>query len=426
MKNKFRHIALPLSMLAVIMLLFSGCIKDTITTDQVKTFQTITLFTPVYLAKSVALAGLNGQSSQAIEQAGKIYIKDNYIYLNDVNKGIHIIDNSNPSSPAQVAFLSIPGNTDIAVKGNILYADMYSDLLAIDISDPKHALIRSTLQNFFTGRNFVNGQQVDAGDQLVVDWIKKDTTVQVSQYYAYPNCNACLFNMASGTTVPSNASASTGTAGSMAGMVLIKDHLFAITEMHSLGIVDITNAATPKQDTSFFAGYDLQTIFPFEDKLFLGSAIGMFMYDVSDPQHPVSLGQFTHGRACDPVITDGHFAYVTLHAGDGCGGDANELNVIDINDLQHTQLVKTYPFTKPTGLGKDGDLLFICDSTAVKVYNAAKPADLQLLQEIPSNSPYDIIAANNRALVVCNNGLYQYDYSDLQHVRLLSFFATAK
>ena len=426
MKKYVRHITLSLSILAAVTLLFSSCIKDTITTDQVKTYQTITLYTPVYQAKSVALAGLNGPSSQAIVQAGKIYIKDNYIYLNDVSKGIHIIDNSNPSSPVQVAFLSIPGNTDIALKGNILYADMYSDLLAIDISNPQHAAIRSTLQNFFTGRNYVNGQLVDAGDQLVVDWIKKDTTVQVCQYYAYSNCNGCQFNMASGTTIKSNASATTGTAGSMAGMVLIKDHLFAITEMHSLGIVDITNAATPKLDTSFFAGYDLQTIFPFEDKLFLGSAVGMFMYDVRDPQHPVALGQFTHGRACDPVITDGHFAYVTLHAGDGCGGDANELNVIDVHDLQHTQLVKTYPLTKPTGLGKDGDLLFICDSTAVKIYDATKPANLQWLQEIPSNSPYDIIAGNNRALVVCNNGLYQYDYSDLQHVRLLSFFATAK
>ena len=51
------------------------------------------------------------------------------------------------------------------------------------------------------------------------------------------------------------------------------------------------------------------------------------MYDVSNPVQPVKLGEFAHGRACDPVITDGNYAYVTLHAGDGCGGDANELHV---------------------------------------------------------------------------------------------------
>jgi hypothetical protein len=193
--------------------------------------------------------------------------------------------------------------------------------------------------------------------------------------------------------------------------------------MHSLGIVDITNEATPKLDTSFFAGFDLQTIFPFEDKLFLGSAIGMFMFDVSDPVHPVSVGEFSHGRACDPVITDGHYAYVTLHAGDYCGGSANELDVIDVNDLKNSKLVKTYPLTKPTGLSKDGDLLFICDGTDVKVYNAANPADLKLLQQITSKDPYDVISGDKKAMVVCPDGLYQYDYSDVGNIKQLSFFS---
>lgn len=399
-----------------ITLLFSACIKDTF--KQTKTY---TIYSAVYKQKSDVLASVNGNATEPVEHAGKIYIKGNYIYLNEVNQGIHIIDNSNPSSPLQIAFLSIPGNLDIAIKGNILYADMYSDLLALDITDPRHAKLTGTVANLFTGRAYINGIQSTTTDQVAVGWIKKDTTVMADQVY-FGNCNGCLFDMGPALS----ASTSTGTAGSMAGMVLINDYLYAITEMHSLGIVDIGNAPVPKLDTSFFAGYDLQTIFPFEDKLFLGSAVGMFMYDVSDPQHPASLGEFTHGRACDPVITDGHYAYVTLHAGDGCGGDANELHVIDVNDLLHTHLIKTYPLTKPTGLSKDGDLLFVCDNTAVKVYNAAAPDALQLLQQITSNEPYDIIAANNKAMVVCNKGLYQYDYSDINHIRLLSFFATKK
>ena len=399
-----------------ITLLFSACIKDTL--KQTKTY---TIYSAVYKQKSDVLASVNGNATEPVEHAGKIYIKGNYIYLNEVNQGIHIIDNSNPSSPLQIAFLSIPGNLDIAIKGNILYADMYSDLLALDITDPRHAKLTGTVANLFTGRAYINGIQSTTTDQVAVGWIKKDTTVMADQVY-FGNCNGCLFDM--GPALSANTS--TGTAGSMAGMVLINDYLYAITEMHSLGIVDIGNAPVPKLDTSFFAGYDLQTIFPFEDKLFLGSAVGMFMYDVSDPQHPASLGEFTHGRACDPVITDGHYAYVTLHAGDGCGGDANELHVIDVNDLLHTHLIKTYPLTKPTGLSKDGDLLFVCDNTAVKVYNAAAPDALQLLQQITSNEPYDIIAANNKAMVVCDKGLYQYDYSDINHIRLLSFFATKK
>lgn len=416
MKKNNQRILWQIFIVMGIVLLFSACSKDTTN----KLTKTYIIYSPVYKAKSAVLAAINGSASQSIEHAGKIYIKDNFIYLNEVNKGIHIIDNSNKARPVQIAFLSIPGNLDIAIKGNTLYADMYSDLLALDITDIRHVKISSTINNFFTGRVYVNGHSANLDDKIAVDWTQKDTTVAIDE--VPDNCNFCELDLASAN----GAKAATGVAGSMAGMVLMNDYLYAITEMHSVGIVDISNAASPKLESNFFAGFDLQTIFPFQNKLFLGSAVGMFMYDVSNPKQPVSLGEFTHGRACDPVITDGNYAYVTLHAGDGCGGNVNALHVIDVKDLLHTALVKTYELTKPTGLCKDGNLLFICDNTAVKVYNAANPGKLQLLQQIPSKEPYDIIAADHKAMVVSNNGLYQYDYSNVNNIRLLSFLPTKK
>jgi hypothetical protein len=418
MKNSIKPATAVTIVFTAAIFLFSGCYKDDKNTGQTQTY---TIYTPVYKAKASVLAAINGNKAQSIEHAGKIYTKDNFIYLNDVNKGIHIIDNSNTASPVQIAFLSIPGNLDIAIKENILYADMYNDLLALDITNPHHAVITSTLSNFFSGRGYVNGFSTNTGDQVAVDWKQKDTTVFTDQ--TPRNCDFCQFDF---NAVPGVKSSSKGVAGSMAGMVLMNDYLYAITEMHSLGIVDVSNAKVPKLDSAFFAGYDLQTIFPFEDKLFLGSAIGMFMFDVSDPEHPSPIGEFAHGRACDPVISDGSYAYVTLHAGDGCGGDANELHVIDIKDIRNSKLVKSYKLTKPTGLSKDGDLLFVCDGDAVKIYNAANPDDLKLLQLLAGKDPYDIIAADNKAMLVCNDGLYQYDYSNISHIRLLSFLPAKK
>jgi hypothetical protein len=421
MKNKTLLITCRFFTAFAFILFFAACKKEkgTGNTGDTKTYK---LYTPVYASKASALAGINGNASQPINKAGKLYIKDNFIYLNDLNKGIHIINNSNPANPVQVAFLSIPGNLDIAIKGNILYADMYSDLLAINISNPRQVAITSTVENFFTGRSFVNGFSAMAEDKIAVDWLERDTTVPLEHWN---NCDFCPLE---GDILTMNAAGikATGTAGSMAGMVLMNDYLYAITEMHSVGIVDISNAASPTVNNNFFAGFDLQTIFPFNGKLFLGSAVGMFMYDVTNPGNPVSLGEFTHGRACDPVITDGHYAYVTLHAGDGCGGSANELHVVDVSNLPQSQLVKTYQLTKPTGLSQDGNLLFVCDDTEVKVYNAADPSSLQLLGKIRSNQPYDIITGNNKAMVVCNDGLYQYDYSNLRNIRPLSFMAAKK
>ena len=402
---------------AAAFVLLPGCSKD----NADKNTKTYTIYSPVYQSKAAVLAAINGAPSTAIEHAGKLFIKGDYIYLNDVNKGIHIIDNSNATHPFQVAFLSIPGNLDIAIKGNILYADMYNDLLALDITNPHHTKIISTLKNFFTERAYVNGYVANDDSQIAVNWLTKDTTIIINNE-TYPPCNPCALFTNSGT-VPSAAQSQSGTAGSMAAMILVNNYLYAISERHTLGIVDVSNATAPKLDSSFFAGYDLETIYYFEDKLFLGSAIGTFMYDISNPQQPVSIGEFTHGRACDPVIADGNYAYVTLHAGTECGGDANELDVVDIQDIKNSTLAKSYNLLKPTGLAKDGNLLFVCDSVNVKVYDATNPSQLKLIQQLKSNDPYDVIAINKKLIVVTADGLNEYDYSNIDRIGILSFIA---
>ncbi|MFT3702904.1 MAG: hypothetical protein QM802_11060 [Agriterribacter sp.] len=405
---------------ACLLFVVSGCVKDHVKKTETYTY---TITTPVYKTRAEVQASLNGSSSEPISTAGKLYIKDQFIYLNEVNKGIHIIDNSNPSHPTQVAFLNIPGNLDIAVKGNILYADTYTDLLAIDISHPKNVAITHSIPNFFQNRVYFNMLNVDS-DMVIVGLITKDTIVTVDTYYPdCINCSYALANSPSQGSIPKSNSGS-GTAGSMASMVLMNDHLYALQEAHSLGIVDISSPATPHFDTTFFAGFDLQTVYPFEDKLFLGSMSGMFMYDMTNPTAPVKLGEFSHGRACDPVVTDGTYAYVTLHAGTSCGGASNELNVIDIKDLMNPTLVKAYELTKPTGLCKDGNLLFVCDDdSGVRLYDATNADNLTQLHKIDIKGSYDIIAGNNHAMVVTTDGLYQYDYSDVSNIRKLSFYS---
>ena len=130
MKKKTLLITYRLFAMMTVATLFAACKKDAGTST--KGAKTITLYTPVYDSKATALASINGNAAQSIKHAGKIYIKDSFIFLNDQNKGIHVIDNSNPSHPVAIAFLSIPGNLDIAIRGNTLYADMYNDLLGFE------------------------------------------------------------------------------------------------------------------------------------------------------------------------------------------------------------------------------------------------------------------------------------------------------
>ena len=111
-----------------VMLTFSACIKDTC-----KQLHTYTYYEPVYKTKEEVRANIKSNPARSIENPGKIYTFGKYIFLNEVDKGIHVIDNTNPSQPKNIFFIDIPGNLDIAVKGNILYADLYTDLVAIDI-----------------------------------------------------------------------------------------------------------------------------------------------------------------------------------------------------------------------------------------------------------------------------------------------------
>jgi len=150
----------------------------------------------------------------------------------------------------------------------------------------------------------------------------------------------------------------------------------------------------------------------------------MYIYDVnSSPSHPSLVGQFTHVRGCDPVIADDHFAYVTINDSSACLGFNNELQIVDISDLGNSFLVKSYTLSHPVGLSKDGNNLFVCDGQAgLKVYNAADVNNLQLIKDLKDGAVYDVVAENGLAIVVASDGMYQYDYSNLDNIHLISKF----
>ncbi len=62
-------------------------------------------------------------SPKSLTNPGKIYTYGSTLFINELNAGIHVINNSNPQNPVPLKFIKILGNVDIAVKDNILYAD---------------------------------------------------------------------------------------------------------------------------------------------------------------------------------------------------------------------------------------------------------------------------------------------------------------
>ncbi len=66
-----------------------------------------------------------------IEDAGKIYIKDDLLFINEKSKGVHIFNNLDPENPVAVGFIAIDGNTDISIQRDVIYAHHARDLIAL-------------------------------------------------------------------------------------------------------------------------------------------------------------------------------------------------------------------------------------------------------------------------------------------------------
>jgi hypothetical protein len=402
--------------LLIAMFFIAGCVKDRCT-------HTYTYFMPVYKTSDEVRANIKSNQPREIERPGKLFIKGDYIFLNEVDKGIHIINNSNPANPQNVAFVDIPGNMELAVKGNNLYVDLYTDLVTLDITNPLKVTVKSIVDNAFPERSYAAGFVADQ-TKIIVDWVQRDTTVTADckgGFQAWSNCSNCSFlSSDSRSSAEQKSSSPFGMGGSMARFTIVSSHLYTVSSS-TLEVYNISTPQSPTFTSKVQLGWGIETIYPFKNKLFIGSNTGMFIYDVSNPSQPSKQGEFNHVRTCDPVVAEDKYAYVTLRSGTGCPGSTNQLDVLDITNLSQPFLVKSYNMTNPHGLSKDGDLLFICDGQdGLKVYNASNPNNVSLLKQVSGLDTYDVIAWNGVAIVSAADGLYQYDYSDVNNIKLLS------
>jgi hypothetical protein len=408
-------------LLITVILGMTACVKDSC-----KEMHTYTYYQAVYKTKSEVRENIKSNSPRQVENPGKINIRGNYIFLNETDKGIHVIDNTNPSQPQNIAFIDIPGNMDLAVKGNTLYADLYTDLVAIDISNPASVKLSKVIESVFPYRYWGNDfRGTNNSDQVITDWVKVDTTVTENcerQNWLFTGRADIFF------AAQSNSSATSvspiGVGGSMARFTNMNDRLYTVGTS-DLDVFNIVNANDPKHTNRLNVGWSIETIYPFKDRLFIGSQTGMFIYNVNNVDAPVA--KFSHVSSCDPVIADDDYAYVTLRSGTACQGFTNQLDIVRLNNITDPVLQKTYPMKNPHGLSKDGDLLFICDGDAgLKLYNAANVMNLQLIMEIGDIDAYDVIAMNKIALVVAKDGLYQYSYANPAEIRLMSKITVPK
>lgn len=404
--------------------------------DKCKVTNSYVYYEPVYTSIQEIKASVGLEPAHELKDLGKIYFRDNMLFINEVGKGIHIINNTDPSHPRALSFLNIPGNYDLAILGNSLYADSYVDLVVFDISNI--ALIKEVnrvqkLFNHYTSLGF----NYDLEQGILTDWkmvntvsIQEDDCKKNLQPWGgfYYNDGIALAQSASFSSKAAIAPSSTGIGGSMARFTIANNYLYAL-DSYFLDVVDLSNQAAPKPRNEIHLTWQAETLFPSNSTLFVGTRSGMYIYNIQAPAAPTLMSQFEHVRSCDPVVVEGDYAYVTLRDGNTCGGFTNQMEVVNIKDLTKPSLEKVYPMKNPHGLGIDNGTLFVCDgSDGLKIYDASdiyKIADHQVAHYDKINA-LDIIPYHNIAMMISADGLYQYDYSDVKNIKLLSKLVIAK
>jgi hypothetical protein len=385
--------------------------------------------TPVYLTYEGLRSSVSLNQNIDLNNPGKIYFKDNYIFIVEELKGIHVFDNTDPSAPVKKVFVNLPGVVDMAIAGNIMYADSYVDIVILDLQDVLNIHEVGRMKDVIpytipaTGNDYPQGY-IDQKLGVVVSWELKTIRERIynnpSPYPIY------TFDKTSNVFYGSQISGITGTGVGIGGSMArfgIKDNILYLVGNSTLKIIDITSKTNPVKLNDIYPGSNLETMFLIGNKMFLGTTTGMIIYDISVPSSPASRIFFTHARSCDPVIVDDTLAYITLRTGTRCASNLNNLVIVNVKDITHPVEVITYPLTNPHGLGKSGSTLFVCDGNAgLKIFNATNPKQLfsNVIKTYPGIDAYDVIPLPNDLVMIGDSGLYQYDYSNILNITLLS------
>jgi len=211
-------------------------------------------------------------------------------------------------------------------------------------------------------------------------------------------------------------------AGSMSRFAIYEDNLYTVMN-NQLGIFDLSGETPAKIGQDIYIGFDVETIFSYKNCMFMGTPRGMIIYSMEDPLKPERQSMITHVFGCDPVVVENDIAYVTVRSGTFCGQDANELIIVDVSDVKRPKHVVTYNMKSPKGLGIDKGTLFVCDD-GLRIFNAEDPRTIMhkdnILAHFKEMDGFDVIPFDNVLMMIAADGIYQYDYTNLQDIRELS------
>lgn len=219
-----------------------------------------------------------------------------------------------------------------------------------------------------------------------------------------------------------NATTTGGSGGSTARFAISGNYLYTVDNAN-LKVFDISTATDPVLKNTVSVGFEIETIYPFKDKLFIGSTSAVHIFSINDPEQPQRLSTAISPeviRRCDPVVAKDTVAYATLRTNGPCGGRQSILAAFDIKDISNPVQKGTFVVNEPYGLGYSDTALYVCDRAGLYVFNIKEAYQPKLIQTFKDNWYLDVIPYNNTLICQVQDGLTLYDISQRMEPKLIT------
>ncbi len=368
-----------------------------------------------YMDANTVMNSFAVEAPKTLVKPGNIYKYKNYLLVCEQEKGIHIMNNSNPASPVSLKYIKLLGNDNVAVKNDYLYADNGTNLLTINIADLNNIQLVNTNTNVFPERM--------KDGQVIVGYHTEEKTVKLP--CDNTRQNIVIDRAQQSMQSPAEATGVTGKGGSMARFAVVNDYLY-IAKHDKLTPFEVKNPAKPVKKLSIgYVNNDVETLFPYGDHLFFGASSGVYVYNFkSNPETPRYVSTMRHIEGCDPVVVQDNFAFSTVRNGSVCRSNngLNRLFVFDISTITSPRNVLSQEQESPFGLGIKDNLLFVCNGTKGLFVYDWNPGTrrVSFRNSYPDIHAFDVIVDNNTLIVTADNGLFQFDFSDPNNIKYLS------
>lgn len=217
----------------------------------------------------------------------------------------------------------------------------------------------------------------------------------------------------------STSNTGNSTNGSLTRFITVGNYLYTV-DSKKLNTYDISNPATPIAKGSTDVGFNIETIFPYGDKLFIGSNQNMYIYSIANPEMPTRLSTVTYFvRGRDPIVVKDTTAYSTLRT-NGTGGT---LTVFNIKNISSPFSVSQQNILTPYGLGIKDSALYVCQGVnGLRVFSIYKPQIPVFKKQIMNTETfYDVIVDNDMLFCFIKGGVYIYSISNIFDPTFIAF-----